>query len=99
MSQRIREKLDGSLNNIQDYKDWKRRQTGEYVDQFTTVPDNRTTEEILSQKPKCVMRHDRAIEIARRDLCEQCLNALCEGECEAFKAKVKGILREWEAKK
>ena len=27
--------------------------TGEYIDQFTTVPDLRTTEEILSQVPKC----------------------------------------------
>lgn len=29
--------------------------TGEYIDQFTTVPDLRTTEEKLSRVPKCCL--------------------------------------------
>lgn len=29
----------------------------EYIDPFTTVPDNRTTDEILSRVPKCVAIH------------------------------------------
>lgn len=31
--------------------------TGEYIDQFTTVPDLRTTDEILAREPKCVVEH------------------------------------------
>lgn len=53
MTQRIRENLSRHNNAANDYKRLMSRQTGEYIDQFTTVDDNRTAEEVLSRLPKC----------------------------------------------
>lgn len=49
MSERIRERLKRSepLHRIVN---------GEFVDMFTTVPDNRTVEEVLSRRPKCCQK-------------------------------------------
>ena len=51
MSQRTRERLDRK-------EPLYRIVNGEFIDGFTTVPDNRTTEEILSRKPKCCEQPD-----------------------------------------
>lgn len=40
-----------------EYSQEMTARTGEYIDQFTTVPDHRTTEEILAREPKCVVAH------------------------------------------
>ncbi len=40
--------------------------TGEYIDQFTTVPDNRTTEQVFSQLPACLMRDRNGKIIVRK---------------------------------
>jgi hypothetical protein len=53
MSERIRENLSSRRNAARDYKILRTQQTGEYIDQFTTVPDSRTVEEVLSRRPKC----------------------------------------------
>ncbi|KKM77862.1 hypothetical protein LCGC14_1365770 [marine sediment metagenome] len=51
MSERIRERLERlePLHRIVN---------GEYVDEFTTVIDNRTAKEILSRLPKCCQQKD-----------------------------------------
>jgi len=46
---RIDENLSGHNDAARDYVRLKSKQTGEYIDQFCTVPDNRTTEEVLDQ--------------------------------------------------
>lgn len=53
MSQRIKENLSRHNNAANEYVRTKSRQTGEYIDQFTTVTDNLTAEEVLSRLPKC----------------------------------------------
>ena len=53
MSQRIRENLRRQNDAAKEYVRDKTYQTGEYIDQFTTVLDNRTAAEILSRLPKC----------------------------------------------
>jgi hypothetical protein len=50
---RIGNKLSGHNDAERDYVQRMTKETGEYIDQFTTVPDHRTTEEILSRVPKC----------------------------------------------
>lgn len=59
MSQRINENLSRHNNAANDYVRRKSRQTGEYTDQFTTVPDNRTAEEVLSRLPKCCQQKEQ----------------------------------------
>lgn len=49
MSQRIDENLSGHNDAARDYVRLKTKQTGEYIDQFTTVPDNRSAEEVVDQ--------------------------------------------------
>ena len=53
MSLRIREHLNGHNANADEYVREMTERTGEYIDQFTTVPDPRTTDEILDRVPKC----------------------------------------------
>lgn len=53
MSQRIRENLDGKNDAAHDYVRRMTKLTGEHIDQFTTVKDNRTAEEVMSRVPKC----------------------------------------------
>lgn len=53
MSLRIQENLEGKNYDADEYVRRMTRLTGEYIDQFTTVPDRRTPEEVLSRKPKC----------------------------------------------
>ena len=52
---RAREKRGGSCSD--EYVKEMTELTGEYIDQFTTVPDLRTTDEILSRVPKCCIGH------------------------------------------
>ena len=54
-SNRIREELEGKNKATHQYVRRMSRLLGEYIDQFTTVPDHRTTKEILSRVPKCCM--------------------------------------------
>lgn len=49
MSLRIAENLSGHNDAANDYVRLKSRQTGEFIDQFTVVPDNRTAEEVVDQ--------------------------------------------------
>lgn len=51
MSQRIEERLRRTEESY-------RIINGEFVDQFTTVIDHRTTEEILSREPKCCVERE-----------------------------------------
>ena len=53
MSQRTRENLSENRIDERIERFRKAQQTGEYIDQFTTAKDNRTTDEILSRVPKC----------------------------------------------
>ena len=57
MSWRTRENLNGHNDAARDYVREKTELTGEYIDQFTTVPDNRTIDEILNRVPKCCIGH------------------------------------------
>ena len=57
MSLRTRENLDGKNDAAHDYVRDMTKRTGEYIDQFTTVTDNRTAEEVMSRVPKCVVAH------------------------------------------
>lgn len=57
MSLRIRENLNGYNDEARDYVREMTEKTGEYIDQFTVVPDLRTTDEILSRQPKCCIGH------------------------------------------
>ena len=62
----------GETNRVRDENDSEGRRysremtakAGEYIDQFTTVPDLRTTAEILGREPKCVieyrMKHEKS---------------------------------------
>ena len=50
MSERIDERLRRMEQNY-------RIINGKFIDQFSTVIDRRTTEEILSRQPKCVVAH------------------------------------------
>ena len=59
MSQRIRENLNRKNNAAKDYKRRMLKETGEYIDQFTTVLDNRTAAEILSRLPKCCKKQQK----------------------------------------
>lgn len=59
MSLRIREDLRGHNNAANDYVREKTQQTGEYIDAFTTIPDSRTAEEILSRLPKCCQQKEQ----------------------------------------
>ena len=45
--------------SVRDELNLKMRKMGnrEFIDIFTTVPDHRTTKEILSREPKCVVEH------------------------------------------
>ena len=56
MSERIRERLRGQNDMARDYVESMTKQTGEYIDQFTTVVDSRTAAEIMSRKPKCCQK-------------------------------------------
>ena len=57
MSQRIRENLSGYNEPSHNYVRTKTEQTGEYIDQFTTVEVNRTNiDEVLSRLPKCLQK-------------------------------------------
>ena len=49
MSLRIDENLSGHNDAARNYVREKTRQMGFYVDQFTTVPDNRTADEVIDQ--------------------------------------------------
>lgn len=57
MSQRIQENLSGHNNAAKDYVQSMTKKTGEYIDQFTTIHDFRTTDEILAKAPKCCIGH------------------------------------------
>lgn len=57
MSLRIREKLQGKTRDADEYVETMTHRTGEYIDQYTTVKDHRTTEQILAREPKCVVEH------------------------------------------
>jgi len=43
----------GYDGGAEEYSRRMTRLTGEFIDQFTTVPDLRTTKQILSRVPKC----------------------------------------------
>jgi len=69
MSNRIRENLDGKNNAAHDYVYSMTKLTGEYIDEHTTVKDNRTAAEITSRVPKCCIGQPPAPTIA--ELCEK----------------------------
>lgn len=48
--------------NASDGREYSREMTtklGEYIDQFTIVPDLRTTDEILAREPGCCVGHKK----------------------------------------
>lgn len=65
MSLRIREKLEGKIRDADEYVRTMTELTGEYIDQFTTVPDPRTTDEILAREPKCCKGRPPALTMAK----------------------------------
>lgn len=54
---RAKEKCMSGITAADEYVAEMTRLTGEYIDQFTTVPDLRTIDEILSRIPKCCIGH------------------------------------------
>lgn len=52
--------------SIRDELDIKSRKLGEYIDEFTTVVDTRTTDEIMAREPKCVVAQRMKDELSKR---------------------------------
>lgn len=50
--------MSGEYYRVQREKHSRPRidEEGNYIDQFTTVPDTRTTKQVLSRLPKCLTR-------------------------------------------
>jgi len=50
--------MSGESHRVEREKHSKPRidEKGEYIDGFTTVPDKRTTKQVLSRLPKCLTR-------------------------------------------
>ncbi len=59
MSLRTQENLQGKNTATDEYVRKMTELTGDYTDQFTTVPDPRTTDEILSRVPKCCRKQEQ----------------------------------------
>ena len=70
MNQRIDENIKGELPS-KEYSNYMTKLTGEYIDEFTTVIDRRTTEEILSREPKCVRGNDGKKESRKEEVKEK----------------------------
>ena len=58
MSNKSIDERCGFDNGADEYVERMSKLTGEYIDQFTTVKDTRTTDKILSRVPKCCRKPD-----------------------------------------
>ena len=62
MSQRTEERIFGQAGIDSAERLRRAYQTGEYIDEHTTVTDKRTSKEVLSREAKCVVAHRKKLE-------------------------------------